>query len=328
MIRSDLRLSGFAWVDLIGPKKEDLTKISAEHGIPLRPLLNCLDPEHLPKMEILGDITFLILRTVDTKHKTGADSIEEITTKVAIFLSAKCVLTVHRLDPDFLSDIRARVSEHPDSVDRKDLLRGIFEGTIQSFDGALGELEKKAESFEQAIFQGRRSGRLLRQAYLLRRKASSCRKALNFTVDMMNRLGARPELAWNDFQDLRDTCGRLAFYYDELLENVTQLVNLHVALTSQKTNEASFRTNEIMRILTVFSIFFLPLNFIAGVYGMNFEFMPELKMHHGYFVVLAVMSAVALGIYLYMRRHGWLKPPNEEEAALSAKPRNGPTKSA
>lgn len=312
MIRQDLQLVESPWVDLVGPKKDDLVKISSEHGIPLRPLLNCLDPEHLPKIETFGDITFIILRTVDPKRKPAADSIEEITTKVAIFLSPTSTLTVHRLDPDFIQTDRARASAWPNSLERKDLLRDIFAGTVQSYDNALVELEKKVDNFEAAIFQGKRSGRLLREAYLIRRKASSCKKALNFTLDMMGRLAAKPEYVWNDFQDLRDTCARLVFYYDELLEGVNLLVNLHVALASQKTNEASFRTNEIMRVLTVFSIFFLPLNFIAGVYGMNFEFMPELHLRHGYFVVLGVMIAVATGIYVYMRRNGWLISPDDD----------------
>ncbi|HEY1078684.1 MAG TPA: CorA family divalent cation transporter, partial [Bdellovibrio sp.] len=73
------------------------------------------------------------------------------------------------------------------------------------------------------------------------------------------------------------------------------------------TNEASYRTNEVMRVLTVFSIFFLPLNFIAGVYGMNFENMPELKAPNGYYMTLAVMAFVVVSITYWMYKKGWLK---------------------
>jgi magnesium transporter len=70
---------------------------------------------------------------------------------------------------------------------------------------------------------------------------------------------------------------------------------------------ASHRTSEVMRVLTVFSVFFLPLTFIVGVYGMNFEFMPELRERRGYPAVLVFMGIVTLLIYRWFHRSGWLK---------------------
>ena len=66
-----------------------------------------------------------------------------------------------------------------------------------------------------------------------------------------------------------------------------------------------------MRVLTVFSIFFLPLNFLAGIYGMNFEHMPELKHPHGYTTVLLMMGLISLGIFIWVHKKGWLKEPEE-----------------
>jgi magnesium transporter len=65
-----------------------------------------------------------------------------------------------------------------------------------------------------------------------------------------------------------------------------------------------------MRVLTVFSIFFLPLNFLAGVYGMNFEYMPELKTKYGYLAVILAMIGIAVGIHYWVRKRGWLKRPH------------------
>jgi magnesium transporter len=89
-------------------------------------------------------------------------------------------------------------------------------------------------------------------------------------------------------------------YADELLEEVNSLLSIQLAL-------ASHRTNEVVRVLTVFSVFFLPLTFIVGIYGMNFDFMPELRQRWGYPAVLAGMGAVTLAIYLWFRRRGWLR---------------------
>ncbi|GAA4431338.1 hypothetical protein GCM10023188_18770 [Pontibacter saemangeumensis] len=80
---------------------------------------------------------------------------------------------------------------------------------------------------------------------------------------------------------------------------VEALINNSLSLSSQKTNE-------VMRVLTVFSAFFLPRTFIVGVYGMNFNFMPELGKTRGYPAVLAVIGMVTLAIYLSFRRKGWL----------------------
>ena len=80
---------------------------------------------------------------------------------------------------------------------------------------------------------------------------------------------------------------------------MTNLLKIYLSLLAQ-------RTNEVMRMLTIFSAFFLPLTFIAGIYGMNFKFMPELGWKAGYPAVLFLMVVVAGGIYVWFRRKGWI----------------------
>jgi magnesium transporter len=83
--------------------------------------------------------------------------------------------------------------------------------------------------------------------------------------------------------------------FDEVSEDANNLLNTYLSVNAQKSND-------VMKLLTIFSAFFLPLTFIAGIYGMNFENMPELKWHAGYFLTLGVMLAVAVFIYLWFRR--------------------------
>jgi magnesium transporter len=99
----------------------------------------------------------------------------------------------------------------------------------------------------------------------------------------------------------------LYFHTDELAESINALLSLHLSLASQRTNEASQRTNEVMRVLTIFSVFLLPLNVITGIYGMNFEHMPELKWAWGYPFALVTMCTVMMVVYLWFRKRGWLK---------------------
>jgi magnesium transporter len=72
----------------------------------------------------------------------------------------------------------------------------------------------------------------------------------------------------------------------------------------------SNRTNDVMRVLTVVTTIFIPLTFVVGVYGMNFDYMPELRWRHGYFIVIGAMAALGLGLMLYFRLRGWLGDPD------------------
>jgi magnesium transporter len=87
--------------------------------------------------------------------------------------------------------------------------------------------------------------------------------------------------------------------FDALSDNIHQLLNIYFSASSQ-------RTNETMRILTIFSVFFMPLTFIVGIYGMNFEFMPELGWKMGYPGVMGLMAVVTLLIYIWFKRKRWL----------------------
>ncbi|MGE8378233.1 MAG: CorA family divalent cation transporter, partial [Sphingobacterium sp.] len=87
--------------------------------------------------------------------------------------------------------------------------------------------------------------------------------------------------------------------YENLSENVAQLLNVFFNISSN-------HTNEIMRILTIFSVFFMPITFVAGVYGMNFKNMPELEWYYGYPIAMAIMVAISMAIYLWFKRKGWL----------------------
>jgi magnesium transporter len=300
------------WVDLTHPSKENLENLSVELKIPPRILVNALDPEHLPKYELIDSTTVIFLRIIDPNKKSKATNIQGITTKVTIIAHAGLLVTIHRLDPEFMIQLRNECeSDEGKKISQKELIKKIIIASIKTYDEPLNHLEKKSEDFEDKIFKSSKSGAIIREGYLLKRRASALRKVLKFSLDILNTLNNQPEFVWNDFQGLRESTERFLFYTEDVLENVTGLLNLHISLSSQKTNEASFKTNEVMRVLTVFSIFFLPLNFLAGLYGMNFESMPELKHPYGYSAVLIFMLLISLAIFFWAHRKGWLKNPEE-----------------
>jgi magnesium transporter len=118
------------------------------------------------------------------------------------------------------------------------------------------------------------------------------------TAEPLNRI--RP-VAGNEavIDDVRDQHLRIVTLYNAVLEDVNNLMNIYLSLAAQKTND-------VMKILTVFSVFFLPLTFIAGIYGMNFTYMPELKQHWGYPAVWLLMAAIVVTIYFWFKRKKWL----------------------
>lgn len=96
-------------------------------------------------------------------------------------------------------------------------------------------------------------------------------------------------------QDIKDKLVRLILNFDEVIENANNLLHTYLSVNAQKSND-------VMKLLTIFSAFFLPLTFVAGIYGMNFTNMPELNWKVGYFLTLAVMAVISVIIYLWFKK--------------------------
>ena len=128
------------------------------------------------------------------------------------------------------------------------------------------------------------------------------RQLLVLTRDILTMLRRQTAAGTADallMQDTQDLQTKVETLYQQLDGAATNLMNLYLSLSSQRTNEA-------MRVLTVFSAFFLPLTFIAGIYGMNFAFMPELTWKLGYPGVLVSMVAIAGAIFVWFKRKNWI----------------------
>jgi len=291
---------GFTWIDVVGPTREELQSLAQVHGLPATVVEDCLDRDHLPKYEHLGDATFLIVRLHDDAAPDDAGTIQELTRKIAVFFRADLMVTVHRVDLHEIARLRDRFRAEVggDPCALSPLLFGIGHATLDSYDAPLARDERTLDDFESGMFN-RGQPPSLQQAYNLKRRVSLTRRILFQTSIVLQKLVPPAERAEPLFQDLREAVDAYLFWADQLLEEVNLLLQVHLSM-------ASHRTNEVMRVLTVFSAFFLPLTFIVGVYGMNFAHMPELAQWWGYPAVLAVMLAVVVSIWLWFRKRGWL----------------------
>lgn len=300
MNKYELNFEKFKWIDLVTPLKSDLIHLSTELNIPNRILQNALNPEHLPKYENLDSASVIYLRTIDSK-KSKSTSIQDISTKITLIFTHNTLITIHRLDHLFLEDLRAIAINN--KLTLKDVIKKIIYSSLFSYEETIIDLENRVDNFELAIFENQKNQNIIKEGYYLKRKASAIRKIFKFSLDILTGLQARPEFNKNDFLGTKENIERNLFYTEDVLENVTSLLNLHVSLAAQKTNE-------VMRVLTVFSIFFLPLNFLAGLYGMNFDNMPELHSPKGYYYLLSTMMVISIFIYYWVHKKGWLKRPN------------------
>jgi magnesium transporter len=302
----------FVWLDVVDPIPDELTELAADYGLHPLAVKDCLDPEHLPKFEAFENHAFVILRAVDESAPRTADTVQALTRKIAVFYGPAFLITIHRKDQPWLTALHQRClvglsSKHATRSEgiQVHLLAQLFNAALDTYQQPLEMIETRLDQFEAKVFEGRDEPgstfrRDLREIHLLKRQVTLCKRLLWRTVDVTQRMVPAAGRAATLFRDVQENAESYHFYADELLDDVNTLLSVQLAL-------ASHRTSEVMRVLTVFSLFFLPLTFIVGVYGMNFGYMPELRQPWGYPAVLVFMAIVTLLIYRWFRRNGWLK---------------------
>ncbi len=290
---------GFEWLDIVDPQPEELQDIAVQYQLHANSVKDCLQPGHLPKYELIGDRAFIIVRlyTPDTTEEE-ADTIQELTNKVAIFYTDAFVITIHRKALVFIDDLKKDLIDTGKCRGAFHLLNRVVRGSLLTYEAPADQIARELDFYEDRIFLKDKMPPVLKSLYYLKRKTDLVRRMLILTRDVIENIDDPNENNPNT-RDTRDLFVRLQTIYDTLSDNTNQLLNIYFSLSSQ-------RTNEVIRVLTIFSVFFMPLTFVAGIYGMNFEFMPELRHKWGYPGVYAFMAVITLGIYSWFKRKGWL----------------------
>ncbi len=300
-MRYDLPLGDSClWVDIVAPTRAELHSIANEFRLPTTVVEDCLDPEHLPKFERFDDAAFLILRARDHSAPDDSSTIQQLTRKIAVFQRETLVLTVHRIELMEIAALRERVTNSgQDGRGTAQVLAGLVLAAFESYDKPLERTQEILDAFEEGVFSEQGPAPSTRDALNIKRRLTLTRRILWQSSLALQKLTPPAERSDPLNQEMRDSADAYLFWTDQLLDEVNQLLQVQLSMSAK-------RTNDVMRILTIFSAFFLPLTFIAGVYGMNFRRMPELESPFGYPIVLAVMAGVALAIFFWFRRKGWL----------------------
>jgi magnesium transporter len=304
--------AGFTWLDVVGPTPEELSEIAARYRLQPTSVQDSLDPEHLPKFERFDDYAFAIIRVYDEHSSRSCATVQELTRKIAIFYAPTFLITIHRVDQAWLTRLQERVvkelprlaAQGPDGLQAK-VITQLLNAAADTYSAPLEAVESRIDAFEESLFNradssSRHLAATLHEIHLVKRQVTLVKRLLWRFLDVVQRMTPQSGGAGSLFRDVQENVESYHFYADELLDDANTLLSIQLSL-------ATHRTSEVMRVLTVFSVFFLPLTFIVGVYGMNFRHMPELEARWGYPAILAAMGIVTLIIYLWFRRRGWLR---------------------
>jgi magnesium transporter len=291
------------WINVDGIHLVDvIEKIGGCFG--LHPLLleDILNTGQRPKMDEYGEYLFFVLKML--YHDEARD---EITAEqVSIVLGPNFVISFQEREGDVFDPVRERIRTGKGRVRgmKSDYLAySLMDAIVDNYFVILEKLEDRMELLEEglgkdpgpAVNEGIRGAK--KDMIFLRKSIWPLREVLSAFQ--------RSEAACIE----KDTRLYLRDVYDhtiQVMDTVESLRDLVSGMFDTYLSSVSNRMNEVMKVLTIFATTFIPLTFIAGVYGMNFEFMPELKWHLGYFAILFVMTLVAVIMLLYFRKKKWL----------------------
>ncbi|WP_312993802.1 magnesium transporter CorA family protein [Chryseobacterium flavum] len=286
------------WVDVEAPTAEDLKFLHERYEINNLLLEDTIDPNHLPKYEEDGNIKFFLLRESTELERKNLNTISDISTKIAIFLVDRTIITIHRMKTKSISETIKKLSATQEETTPEKIALMIAILIMKSFDDESISLLETMDNIENEIFlkNTNHTGQI-RRLYKLKRKSGLNSRVLVISTDAIDKFKLL-NLQDSAIVDLKDKHKDVVADFDHLNIQITNLISMFLALSDQKANQ-------VMKVLAIYSVYFLPITFIAGVYGMNFDNMPELHHKYGYFITVGVMATVVICTFIYVRRKQW-----------------------
>lgn len=298
------------WVDMDSPTEFD-EKILADifHFHPLT-IEDAVMTRNQPKVEAFAGYLFFIVHGV--KNETNSHNF--VTKELDGYLGKNFVVTYHHENFRSIDKVKQQVRNSPFVCGRGadyllhqilDELVDLYIPVIDDFDTAINELEER-------IFRSKKaSNSILEEILDVKRSIARLRRISSKQLAVLYRFshGEFPLIEESHLPFFRDVHDHLMRVSD-LAENYRDLIG---GLLDIQFSVVSNRTNEVMKVLTIFSAIMLPLSVIAGIYGMNFDYMPELHTQNGFYITLGVMVLITLGLLFYFWRKGWIFERNPDE---------------
>jgi len=291
------------WINVDGIHDVNtIEKIGENYGIHPLLLEDIMHTEQRPKLEDFEDYIFLVLKMLSFDEKEHRVDTEQ----VSLVLGPNYVISFQEREGDVFDPVRERIRNAKGRVRKMGadyLAYVLLDSVVDNYFLILEKIGDKIEEIEEDLIARPDSKTLQTIHYLkremifLRRSVWPLREVISSMSRQESKLIREPTKIF-----LRDVYDHTIQVIDTI-ENYRDMVSgmLEIYLSS-----ISNRMNEVMKVLTIFAAIFIPLTFVAGVYGMNFKYMPELESHWGYFIVLAIMAGIGISMLIYFRKKHWL----------------------
>ena len=291
----------FVWIGLHEPSEEILARVQQEFGLHDLAIEDAHLAHQRPKIELYGDSIFVVLRTAHMNQEHHAEFGE-----THFFVGANFIVVVRHGSSVAYTEVRARCETLPELMSKGQgfVLYAVMDFIVDRYFPVVHDLELELEIIEDKIFKEKPSRQTTEQIYQLKRELLEVKRAVSPLVDICNRLTRfdikciSPETQ-PYFRDIYDHIVRI----NEMVDNTRELLNTaleaNFSLISISQNDTSKKFAGWAAIIAVPTM-------VAGFYGMNFKFMPELEWHYGYYIVIIVTLLACSLLYYFFRRSGWL----------------------
>lgn len=286
----------FSWYNLKNPSQSEMEELKGKFGLTSFTIQDAIEAEHLPKYEHLENSDFVLVRFYSRQKRSSTFVIREFSHKIGIFIGKDFLVTVHQREIPFWDKITSKLTDNATPLN---IYHEILSEVLNSYFEPSQEVAKKIEEYEQSLLDDDREiKQKLKKLYLLKREADVCKTLMKRTEETLNEYKhqAKNKSAFLDIIELNQ---KMLHLHTQNANDLQNLFTLTISLSD-------LRSNEIMKILTIFSAFFLPLTFIAGIYGMNFSYMPELEYKWAYFAVIGLMVVLVIIIFAWFKRKKYL----------------------
>jgi magnesium transporter len=294
--------NGFVWIGLYEPDENMLKQIQEEFQLHDLAIEDAHRAHQRPKLETYGDSLFIVVRTAQINSDSGHIDFGE----THFFVGKNFILSIRHGSSRPYSDVRARCETAPQLLRKGPgfALYAVMDSIVDGYFPVIQGLEQELESLEERIFDEKPSREMTRQIYDLKRRLVDVKRAISPLIDICTRLmrfdlPLIPEDTRPYFRDVYDHVVRINEMVDSSREILATALEANFSLISISENEIQKRFAGWAAILAVPTM-------IAGIYGMNFRFMPELDWYYGYPVILSLTVIICVLMYGGFKRAGWL----------------------
>ncbi|MET9297182.1 magnesium/cobalt transporter CorA [Streptomyces sp. NPDC003077] len=294
----------FLWLGVHEPTQEEFERISSEFGLHPLAVEDALKAHQRPKLEVYDDSLFMVLKPV--LYDDAADTVTS--TELMLFLGDSFVVTVRHGEGNPLAAVRRRLEQEPGILKQgpTSVLYAISDAVVDQYIDVAGQLQVDLEELETEVFSPDRTDTrdVAGQIYAFKREVLEFRRATNPLVEPMARLQSAGVPFVHDearpfFRDVGDHLTRATESVEGLDRLLSDILSAHLA-------QVGVRQNDDMRKISAWAALAAVPTLIAGIYGMNFDHMPELTWTFGYPGILLIMVTIELCLYRTFKRRGWL----------------------